>query len=203
MKTSRIVTIVAVLALAALAAGCSKAPTQTVQEAELAVRAVEDAGAAQYAPTSLAAANEAMAKLNAELAVQADKMSMMRRYGTAQELAVAAKLAADTALAETQAAKQAAHDAAVARIEAATAQLAVVRPMLATAPRGKGSEADLRLMEADLVGVESTLAEATAAVAAGDFISADAKATAATQSLDEVKTAIETAQALQAQRTRK
>lgn len=202
MKTSRIMMIVAVFALAALMAGCSKAPTQTVQEAELAVRAVEDAGAAQYAPTSLAAANEAMAKLNAELAVQGDKMSMLRRYGTAQELAVAAKVAADNALAETQAAKQAAHDAAVARIEAATAQLEVVRPMLATAPRGKGSEADLRLLEADLVGVESTLAEARAAVAAGDFISADAKAAAAAQSLDEVKTAVETAQALQAQRKR-
>ncbi len=202
MKTSRIMMIVAVFALAALMAGCSKAPTLTVQEAELAVRAVEDAGAAQYAPASLAAANEAMAKLNAELAVQADKMSMLRRYGTAQELAVAAKVAADNALAETQAAKQAAHDAAVARIEAATAQLEVVRPMLATAPRGKGSEADLRLLEADLVAVEGILAEARAAVAAGDFISADAKATAAAQSLDEVTAAVETAKALKAQSKR-
>lgn len=203
MKISKFTTLAVALVLAGTLAGCSEAPTQAVQEAEAALRAVEDAGAAQYAPVSLTAANEAMAQLKAELTVQGDKMSLLRRYGTAQELAAAARLSAETALAETEAAKQRAHDAAQADIEAAGLLLETVRPLLAAAPRGKGSEADLRVMEADLLGVEGTLTEARADLASGDFIAAQAKASAAQQSLGEIKAAIEAAQALKASAPRR
>ncbi|MBE0567923.1 MAG: hypothetical protein IH621_18360 [Krumholzibacteria bacterium] len=199
MKT-RMMFALAALVAAAFVAGCSEMPTQQVQDAEAALQAVEGAGAAQYAPEELTAVNEAMGKLKAELAVQADKPSLLRRYGTATELALAVRQTADAALTEVEAAKQRAHDAAQARIEAAAGLLEVVRPMLANAPRGKGSEADLKLLEADLMGVETTLVAAREALAAGDLVAADARATAAETSLGDIKAAIEAAQALQAQK---
>lgn len=199
MKT-RMMFALAALVVAAFVAGCSEVPTQQVQDAEAALQAVEGAGAAQYAPEELTAVNEAMGKLKAELAVQADKPSLLRRYGTATELALAVRQTSDAALTEVEAAKQRAHDAAQARIEAAAGLLEVVRPMLANAPRGKGSEADLKLLEADLMGVEMTLGTAREALAAGDLVAADARAAAAETSLGDIKAAIETAQALQAQK---
>ncbi len=199
MSKRTLTMMAAALILAAMLTGCSKAPVEAVQSAENALKAVEAAGAAQYAPAELTAANEAMARLQAELAAQDGKMSLMRRYGTAAELAVAAQSAADNALAETNAAKGRARAAAVDHIAAATELLATVKPMLAAAPRGKGSEADLKILEADLAAVDGTLAEAQALVDSGDFIGADAKATAATQSINDVKGAMEAAAALKAQ----
>lgn len=198
---NRIMITLATLVLAAALAGCSEAPTQQVQDAEAALTAVEGAGAAQYAPEALTAANEAVAKLRAELAAQDDKPALLRRYGTATELAVAARQAGESALAEVEAAKQRARDAAQARINTAADLLDAVRPMLAAAPRGKGSEADLKVLEADLAGVETVLGSAREALAAGEFILAGARAAAADSSLGEIKAAIETAQALQAARS--
>jgi hypothetical protein len=58
-------------------------------------------------------------------------------------------------------------------------------------------------MEADLVGVEGSLTEARAAIEAGDFALAEAKATAGAQSVEEIKAAIEAAQAMQAAKAKR
>ena len=57
---------------------------------------------------------------------------------------------------------------------------------LAKAPKGKGSAADLEAMNADVAGVEASIGEMDAAMAAGNYKDAKVKAEAAKATLDRI-----------------
>jgi hypothetical protein len=77
---------------------------------------------------------------------------------------------------------------AQARDEAARAQAAVT-----TAPRGKGTEADLASMKSDATSIDDTLAEMQKAFDAGDYIGAKTKAQAAIDAAKKIEDEIATA----------
>lgn len=181
-----------VLAVFALA-GCSKAPTQKVEDADKALLAAEAEGAADYAPEALAEARDAKTQLDAELDAQADKFRLFRSYGKADQLADQVKTAADRAINETNTAKEMVENEAQMLIADAKKALTDVRALLAGAPRGKGSAADIRMLEGDLAAVEQTLAEADEDYAAGRYMAAKTKAQAAIEGTQEVKDTIDAA----------
>lgn len=74
--------------------------------------------------------------------------------------------------------------------------------LLATAPTGKGTQADIAAMKADLEGVASALAETDNLFASEKYIDAKAKADGAKQTIANVKTAIEEAKAAKAGKKR-
>ena len=68
--------------------------------------------------------------------------------------------------------------------------------VLAKAPRGKGSAADLAAMKADLEAAGVSLTEAEASLAAGTFLDAKSKATSAKETIQRVVDAVTQAQSM-------
>ena len=75
--------------------GCATAPVQEMSDARQAIAAAEEAGAAQHAPDSLAAARQALA--------EAERSLQVRSYGSARVQAISAKTKAVEALNASQA----------------------------------------------------------------------------------------------------
>ena len=173
--------LVGVLAvgLAVVAAGCAAPPQADIDAVKVSADKAATAGAAEYAADSLKTAQDAQAALEAELKVQADKFTLFRSYTKATELAGAAKTAAEKAEQDAVAGKEKAKNEATALIEEAKTALTAAQEMLAKAPKGKGTAADLEAMKADLAGAEISINDANTAMGAERYLEAKAKAEAA------------------------
>jgi hypothetical protein len=191
----KIVAVLPLVLVLAFVVGCAKAPQPVIDLANQAVEAAKAADASDYASDSLRAAEDAVAALNTELKAQEEKFALFRSYKKAEELAAAAKAAGEKAATDAEAGKEAAKAGATTAIEGLKTALADAKMMLDKAPKGKGSQADLDMMKADLAGVESAIAEADSSLNAGRFKDAQAKADAAMTTVTNTKTAIETAMA--------
>ena len=176
----------ALAGVALLSVACAKEPTDAIAALNASLDAAKTAGAADYAPAALAAAQTASAALDAELKAQGEKFALTRSYTKAAELAAAAKAAADKAAAEAVTGKEQMKAEATTLIAGVRGTLDAARKALASAPKGKGSAADLEAMNADLAGVDSSLAAMDSAMAAGNFKDAKVKAEAAKATLDKI-----------------
>ncbi len=179
--------------VAVTAAGCAKPPTAEIDAASEAMDAAQAAGAPDYAPDAWAKAQASEAELEAEITAQKDAFALSRSYEQTKNLAQATKSAAETAAAEARTGKETAKNEATQAIETAKALRLEVDQLLTTAPTGKGAVADLAALRADTGSTEESIRAAEAALAAGQYREARAKAEAAIQSLEAVKAEIESA----------
>jgi len=186
--------LVALAAALALTA-CSKPPTEAIAAADAAQQAAVAAGAEEYAPQAMNAVTEAKAALDAELAAQGQKMSLTRSYKQAETLVAAYKTAADQAATAAAAGKEQAKQEATTLISEGRMALDEATTLLASAPRGKGSAADIAAMKADLEAAGVALTEAETSLTNGMFLDAKSKATSAKESIQRVKDAVTAAQA--------
>ena len=174
-KFAKLVTLTAVLALAAgLFAGCAKAPTEELAAAKAAIEAAAAEGATKYAAAELQGINDTLASAEAEIKVQEDKF--FKNYDKAKEILAKAKADAEALKAQVPALKQAAKDAAIAAQNAAVTAVADAEKLLAKAPKGKGSRADIEMYKNDLAGLKTALDGVAAQMASEDFIPAAAAA---------------------------
>jgi hypothetical protein len=173
----------AVLGLAA----CEDPPEPAIQSARAALTTAESAGADEYAPQSLGAAEAAQQALDAELAVQEEKFAMFRDYEEATRLAAEAQAAAERAADDAEAGKQQVRRETEALIAQARAIIDEASTMLATAPRGKGSEVDLAVLQADIAGAGALLPEVEQSLAAGRYLEAKSRAESALATAQGVK----------------
>ncbi len=185
--------LLVVLGLAVTVAGCASPPTADIDAAKTAITNAGTAGASEYAPDSLKAAEDAQAALDAEMKAQDGKW--FKSYDKAKELAAAAKAAGEKAAADAAAGKEKAKADATQGIADAKTALTEAQELLKKAPKGKGSAADLAAMKTDLTNAETTIADAEAALNNGKFLDAKAKAESAKNAATTVKTAIEEAKA--------
>jgi hypothetical protein len=175
-----------------LMVGCAKPPQDSINSAMAAMDAAKPL-ASQYAPQSLQAAEDAQAALNAELKAQQDKFAAFRSYKKTDELVADLKAKSDKAAADAAAGQEQAKNDATAAITAATTALTDAKALLEKAPKGKGTQADLEAMKADLTAAESTINEANAAMATSNYKDAKAKADAAAASAGNVTSQIQAA----------
>ena len=181
------------LGLAILVVGCASPPKAVIDGARATLdQAVAD-GADQYAAESLKGAQDAQAALDAELKAQEGKW--FASYAKATELAAAVKTSGEKAAADAVAGKEKAKVDAGAAIEEAKKVLADAEALLAKAPKGKGSAADIEAMKTDLATATTAIADAGGAIGSGRFLDAKAKAESAKAAAMAVKTAVETAMA--------
>lgn len=185
--------LLVVLGLAVSVVGCASPPTADIDAAKAAITSATTAGAADYAAASLKAAEDAQAALDAEMKAQEGKW--FKSYDKAKELATAAKAAGEKAAADAAAGKEQAKADATKGIEDAKAALKEAEELLAKAPKGKGSAADIAAMKTDLTNAGTTIADAEAALGNGSFLDAKAKAESAKNAATTVKTAVEEAKA--------
>ena len=172
--------------------GCAKPPQSDIDAAKQAVQNAQ-AEASKNASDSLRAAQDTLSRLDAELKAQEEKFALFRKYDTATQLATQAKQQAEKAASDAAAAKERVKNEASNLMASVRASLDEAKTMLASAPRGKGTQLDLEAMNADLAAVEASLAEIDQAFNSGDYLEAKAKAESAAASVNSVKTEIQTA----------
>ena len=156
--------------------GCASAPKEEISATTDALKSIETADVSTYAPESLKAAQDEMNKALTEVKTQDEKFALSRNYKESVVLLKSAKEMAAKAQSEAEANKA----KAKADAEAVIAELPVIlqqaSDMLAKAPKGKDTKADLEAMQNDLKLAQETAAEANTAVTAEQYIDALAKA---------------------------
>jgi hypothetical protein len=177
MRSYRLVAITAViLAIAA----CAKPPQAEIDAAKAAVNtASKNPDVVTYAPDSLRDAQEKMAALDEEIAAQARKSALSRKYDAAKDIAVttiaaAARASKDAEIAKDQVAKEAA--ALAEKLEAA---IPAFESKAYAARRVKGIKLDFAALALTSDQARAALGDARKDLAARSFAAAKAKLMAA------------------------
>lgn len=184
---------VVLIAGSLMLSGCAKEPALEIQAARTALTQADTPDVREYAPQSLAAANEAVKTLDAELTTQKGKFVLFRKYDQSKILAANAKTAGEKAVADGAAGKTRAKNEASDMINQAKTAVADTRTLLASAPRGKGASTDIAALESDLAGVDAVIAEAEGLFGQERYIPAKAKASAARMDAERTKSVIQAA----------
>jgi len=192
MKATRIGTI-AVLGL--ILAACSQPPAADIDAARHALDEARQAQAAEYAPQAWTAAQDADTKLQAELDAQSQRWSALRSYTVARDLAVNTKTAAEKSRDEAASGKEQAKTEAGTLMAQARDEVARANAAVASAPRGKGTEADLASLKTDATSIDDTLNEMQRAFDSGDYINAKSKAQAAIDAAKKIESEVDQAKA--------
>ena len=195
-RMRKMIWVLPVLLGLVVATGCAKPPQEAIDAAKAAVESAKSAGAADYASDQLQRAQTALADLESELKVQEDKF--FKSYTKANELAAAAKAAGEEAASAAATGKEAMKAEVVSMMDAAKTELAAVRDMLAKAPRGKGTQADLATLKADLDGVEAAFTEVQGMLDSGAVKDAMSRMEGLKSTLATVRSDIENAMAAKA-----
>lgn len=172
---------------------CAKQPTEQMESAKAAIAAAAKEGADVYAPEDLKKLNDQMQAATDEVTTQSKKF--FKKYGPAKEMLAKVQADADALKASIPAKKEAAKNAAIQAQTDAKAALDMAKELLAKAPKGKGTKADIDAMKADLAGLETSYAEIQTAIDGQDYFGASSKAATIKEKAnavsDQVKAAME------------
>ena len=147
-----------------------------MNDAKAAVDAVIAEGAEKYAQVDAQKLNDDLAAAMAEITTQEGKM--MKNYSKAKEALVKVKADADTLKAGLPAKKEEAKQSAITSQTDAKTAIDDAKALLAKAPKGKGSKADIEAMKADLKGLDESLPEVQKLIDTEDYSAAIEKANA-------------------------
>lgn len=181
------------LTLTAGISACSKQPAEEIGATKTAVDAAISEGAEKYAAEDFKALQDSLTAAMEEVKAQEGKM--FGKYDKAKELLAQVKTNAEAVKTKAVAARDEMKVGATTAKDAATAALVDVQALLAAAPVGKGSEADLEAMRADVAGLDTTLAEVQPLIDGGDFVLAKEKADAILAKVAAITTEIQAAEA--------
>lgn len=174
-------------------AGCAQPPAADIDAAKLALDEARQAQAAEYAQQSWTTAQDAESKLELELDAQERRWSAMRSYTTARQLAQDTKAAAERSRDEAIAGKDKAKTEVSTLMAAARDEVGRAHAAVASAPKGKGTEADLASLRSDTSSLDDTLAEMQKLFDGGQYNEAKVKAQAAIDAAKQVEAEIEKA----------
>ena len=183
------------LTLTAGVTACSKPPAEEIAATKTAVDAVVAEGAEKYAPEEYKALQDEMTAAMEEVKAQEGKM-FGGKYEAAKQQLAQVQASAATVKETAVAAREAMATEVVTVKEAAVAGLAELQALVAAAPVGKGSEADLEAIRADVAGLETSLQEVQPLIDAGDFAGAKEKADAIQAKVAEITAEIQAAQSM-------
>lgn len=172
----RVYLVLVGLMVLAFLAGCASKPTKEIEETTAAVNALINEGLGKFAPEDEKKLKDALQAVNDELKVQEGKT--FKSYDkTKQLLADLSKMAAEMKAA-LPAKKEAAKKAAMEAMDAAKAAAEDAKKLLAKAPKGKGTAADIEALKGDIKGVEDALAEVQGLIDKEEYATAVTKANA-------------------------
>jgi hypothetical protein len=157
-------------------AACGKQPVEEINATKAAVEAAIGAGAETYVADDYKKVDAAMAAALEEVKLQDDKM--LKNYDKAKQLLAQVKADGEALQAKAVAEKQRLMEQADADLAAAGTAVATAGELVANAPVGKGSAADIMAMKADITGLEAALGEVQPLIDGGDYAAASEKAQA-------------------------
>lgn len=182
MKMRAISLFVAVAVLA----GCDDPPTAELQAAKQALDAARDIGAERFAANEYSAAQRAYSEAEATTNTEAERFFLLKDFEQARTQIADAKSKAMQAESSAEAEKKRQRESAQAAIAAARDAVAAAYTSLEDAPAGKGTEADIEELRAELSTAEADIEAAEAAVDSEDFSDAEALAESADQKATEI-----------------
>ncbi len=182
MKMRAISLFVAVAVLA----GCDDPPTAELDAAKQALDAARDVEAEQFAANEYAAAQRAYSEAEATTNAEAERFFLFKDFEQARAQIADAKTKAMRAETSAQAEKTRQRESAQAVIVAARDAVTAAYTSLEEAPSGKGTEADIEELRAELSSAEADLDAAEAALDSDNFSGAESLAESADQKATEV-----------------
>lgn len=180
MKRSKMFILSLVIMSLALVVGCSKKPETAISDTKTATDAVVAEGGEKYAAEELKMLNDEMTAAMDEVKVQDEKF--FKNYDKATQMLTSVKTKAEALKAEIPARKEKAKNDAIAALDAAKAAVAEASDLLAKAPKGKGTMADIQALGADITGIKESLNEVQSMIAAENYMEAAVKAGIAKES---------------------
>ena len=189
-------TLTVVMAMLVVLTSCAKQPAQEMTDTKASIDAVIATGGDKYA-------NEEVKQLNDQLTAALDEVKVQdgkffKNYDKAKEMLAKVKSSAETLNAEIPARIEKAKTDAIAALDAAKIAVADATALLAKAPRGKGSKADLEAMKADLAGLDAAIVEAQGMIDGQDYLGALDKANGIKDKAAQVSTQVTEAMAKKA-----
>lgn len=180
MKRSKMFILSLVIMSLALVVGCSKKPETVISDTKAAADAVVAEGGEKYAAEELKMLNDEMTAAMDEVKVQDEKF--LKNYDKAAEMLTSVKTKAETLKAEIPARKEKAKNDAIAELDAAKAAVTEASDLLAKAPKGKGTMADIQALGADITGINESLAEVQSMIDGENYMEAAVRAGVARES---------------------
>jgi hypothetical protein len=168
--------VVLAIGLIAFVAGCGTKPQKEIDDTTAAINAVMSEGLGKYAPEDEKKLKDSMAAVMAEIKVQEDKT--FKDFDKAKQMLADVQKSAGEMKKGLPAKKEAAKQKAVAAADAAKAAVEEAKALLAKAPKGKGTAADIEALRGDVKGAEDVLPEVQGLIDKGDYNEAVSKANA-------------------------
>ena len=182
MKMRAISLFVAVAVLA----GCDDPPTTELDAAKQALDSARDVGAEQFAANEYSVAQRAYSEAEATTNTEAERFFLFKDFEQARTQIADAKSKAMQAESAAEAEKKRQRESAEAAIATARDAVVAAYTSLEEAPSGKGTEADIEELRAELTTAEADLDAAEAAVDSENFSGAESLAESADQKATEV-----------------
>lgn len=174
MRRTTVKLLVAVLALSVFLIGCAKKPETEINNTKAALDAAIQEGAEKYAKEEAKLLNDDLTAAQDEIKVQDEKF--FKNYDKAKEMLASVQAKADSLKAEIPARKEKAKNDAQAALDAAKTAVADANALLAKAPRGKGTMADIEALKADAAGLQESIVEAETLMTSEEYFAAADKA---------------------------
>jgi DNA repair exonuclease SbcCD ATPase subunit len=165
-----------VLALLVVGVGCAKAPTEDIEKAKATTSAAVAGDGAKYAPAESKALQDSLNKALDEVKAQDEKW--FKNYDNAKNMLTKVSSDAEALKGTVAKKKEEAKQKATALLAEDKAAVEDAKKLLAKAPKGKGSKADIEAMKSDVKGLEEGLAEVQKLIDGGNFLDAVTKAQA-------------------------
>ena len=182
MKMRAISLFVAVAVLA----GCDDPPTVELDAAKQALDSARDVGAEQFAANEYSVAQRAYSEAEATTNTEAERFFLFKDFEQARTQIADAKSKAMQAESAAEAEKKRQRESAEAAIATARDAVVAAYTSLEEAPSGKGTEADIEELRAELTTAEADLDAAEAAVDSENFSGAESLAESADQKATEI-----------------
>ena len=174
-------------------AGCAKQPTDEMNAAQKALEDLKAAGGEKYIPEESKKVADTLAAAQEEIKTQDGKFFLTRNYDKAKQMLAQAIADSEKVKGDVAAKKEEAKTNALAAQEAATASVKEAAALLAKAPMGKGSRADIEALKGDLKGLEDGLPELEQLMGQEDYLAVIDKAKAIQEKADAVSNQVKEA----------
>lgn len=170
----------------AVLAGCDDPPTAELDAAKQALDSAGDADAERFASSEYSAAQRAYSEAETTTKTEDERFFLFKDFEQARAQIADAKTKATQAESAAQVEKQRQRESAEAAIATARDAVAAAYTSLEEAPAGKGTEADIEALQAELSVAEADLVAAEAAVDSEHFSDAESLAESADLKATEV-----------------
>jgi hypothetical protein len=155
---------------------CGKKPTQEIESTQGALNAVASEGLGKYAPEDEKKLKDALALAMEEIKIQDNKT--FKSYDKAKQMLAEVKKSTEEMKAALPAKKEQAKQNALGAQGSAKEAFNEAKSLLAKAPAGKGTAADIQALKGDVKGLEDSLAEVQALIEKEEYGEAVTKANA-------------------------